>query len=783
MSGGFDPYHKWLRIPPREQPANYYRLLGLELFEADLDAIECAADRLMKYVRDVATVEQRKYAREVLDELSIAKRCLLIAEHKQAYDAGLRAGKATTRVAKQAPPPPKSEPPAAAQVAPVLPKTRTLARHQPKQKQKSKSKPSRMLAIASVSVLIGVGAVGVLFFPDNSKPTKQIAKTDAKTGAKTSEVLETPEVSKQPADVGPSAVPGSEPREQRAETVVTTTPEPAAESPLPEFVTQSPSAEQPIASAAPMENETSLVAVSDSVAEAAAESSDSKELAPDNEVSVDEVGRSGERGGLLREVWTKVIGNKVEEFVQYVAEHPEPNQTETIDRFEPPEDFGDQYGQRLRGYLHPPITGTYEFSIRANAEGWLYVSTDALPENKRRVEPGTKIELAAGKVYYVEALHKESTGRDYLSIGWKLPDGSDVVPIPGEQLSVQYRIAPRHETEFVVLMPQSAESSSGVKFDLLDDGTILATDHASDSETYQLTFASDMKSITAIRLEAIPHESLPASGPGRGIGGRFALAELSVTVSDNAASDASRPMTFAAVVDGAGHDLRRIVDGDVKTFWRETGRGKQAVVTLVAGDPTPLASGGVVQIRLVQRESVGCLRVLATSAPDPRSMLVSPTNRRDETLFSLFVNLGGDDFTAPDGVRWQASKLFDNATFGHEGGRGVSEDLIANKVQGTAQRGINAFRALVPSGTYDVTLYFCEYWSTTPSSRQFAIAVEQQVVAANFDLFQAAGGFAKPHVYPIRNVPVNDGRLDIQFGETSNGASTILNAVSIQQVR
>ena len=773
MSGAFDAYHKWLGIPPREQPANYYRLLGLELFEEDLDAIECAADRLMKYVRDVATVEQRKYAREMLDELSIAKRCLLIAEQKQAYDAGLRAGTATTRIAKQTAPPPKSEPPAAAQVAPALPKTRATVNRQ----SKSKRKAPRMLVIASVSVLIGVGAIGVLYFRDNSEPTQQIAET--------AEVLEASEVAKQPASVSPIATPSSEPREQRAETVVTTTPDPSAESPLPEFVTRSPSADQSTTSKDPIENESPLVAASGSIVEASAESSDSKEPVLDNEApAADEVGRFGERGGLLREVWTKVTGNKVEEFVQYVAEHPDPNQTETIGRFEPPEDFGDQYGQRLRGYLHPPTTGTYEFSIRANAEGWLFVSTDALPENKQRVEPGTKIELAAGKAYYVEAFHKESTGRDFVSIGWVLPDGSEEKPIPGERLSVQYRIAPRHETELVELMPLSAESSSGVKLDLLDDGTILATGQPSDSETYQLTFEPDMQSITALRLEAIPHESLPASGPGRGIGGRFALAELSVTVVDNAAPDAPRPMAFVSASDDSGHDLRRIVDGDEKTFWRMSGRGKQAVVTLVVRDPTPIKNDSVVQIRLVQRESVGCLRVQATSAPDPQSISSLPTAKRpEETLYSLFVNLGGYDFTAPDGVRWQASKLFDNATFGHEGGRGVSEDLIANKVQGSAQRGINAFRAMVPEGTYDVTLYFCEYWSTTPSSRQFAIAVEQQIVAANFDLFRAAGGFAKPFVYPIRNVAVKDGRLDLQFGEPNESASTILNAVSIQQVR
>ena len=40
----FDPYHRWLAIPPKDQPPNHYRLLGVELFEADPDVIENAAD-------------------------------------------------------------------------------------------------------------------------------------------------------------------------------------------------------------------------------------------------------------------------------------------------------------------------------------------------------------------------------------------------------------------------------------------------------------------------------------------------------------------------------------------------------------------------------------------------------------------------------------------------------------------------------------------------------------------------------------------------------------------
>ena len=31
----FDPYHRWLGIPPKHQPPDYYRLLALERYEDD----------------------------------------------------------------------------------------------------------------------------------------------------------------------------------------------------------------------------------------------------------------------------------------------------------------------------------------------------------------------------------------------------------------------------------------------------------------------------------------------------------------------------------------------------------------------------------------------------------------------------------------------------------------------------------------------------------------------------------------------------------------------------
>jgi hypothetical protein len=40
----FDPYHKWLGIPPEHQPPDHYRLLGLDRFAADSEVIRAAAE-------------------------------------------------------------------------------------------------------------------------------------------------------------------------------------------------------------------------------------------------------------------------------------------------------------------------------------------------------------------------------------------------------------------------------------------------------------------------------------------------------------------------------------------------------------------------------------------------------------------------------------------------------------------------------------------------------------------------------------------------------------------
>jgi hypothetical protein len=90
MATAFDPYHKWLGIPPEEQPPNHYRLLAVKLFEADLDVIQAAADQRMSHLRNYQAGQFSALSQRILNEVTTAKLCLLNAEKKTAYDAELR---------------------------------------------------------------------------------------------------------------------------------------------------------------------------------------------------------------------------------------------------------------------------------------------------------------------------------------------------------------------------------------------------------------------------------------------------------------------------------------------------------------------------------------------------------------------------------------------------------------------------------------------------------------------------------------------------------------------
>lgn len=110
----FDPYHKWLGIPPAEQPPTYYRLLGLSALEHDGDVIQNAADARMAMLRSVQNGPHFKLSQELQSEISVARSCLLNPEFKRRYDVAIAGGTA-------APAPPPHATPVAHETPPAIP--------------------------------------------------------------------------------------------------------------------------------------------------------------------------------------------------------------------------------------------------------------------------------------------------------------------------------------------------------------------------------------------------------------------------------------------------------------------------------------------------------------------------------------------------------------------------------------------------------------------------------------------------------------------------------------
>ena len=197
MENDFDPYYKWLGIPPRDQPPNHYRLLGIELFESDRDVIDAAANRVMSYLKDLAVGDDAQHSQKLLNEVSRARLCLLNRQKKVEYDTELRAKTgADDRHEGVSPPaykaestgepagPPPSPPPLAPSRAPIMPSLNlkiqepaTRASRRPVRSAASDDTDNAgsrtfvlVIAIAAAVLLAGI-AVGAAIMLRNGKPT------------------------------------------------------------------------------------------------------------------------------------------------------------------------------------------------------------------------------------------------------------------------------------------------------------------------------------------------------------------------------------------------------------------------------------------------------------------------------------------------------------------------------------------------------------------------------------------------------------------------------------
>jgi hypothetical protein len=146
----------------------------------------------------------------------------------------------------------------------------------------------------------------------------------------------------------------------------------------------------------------------------------------------------GGTGKILREWWTGITGSSVSILTSNVNYPHNPTGRELITKLEGPTNWANNYGTRIRGYLHPALGGIYTFWIASDDYSELWLSTDSNPSNAVRIarvsgltnprqwtkyptQKSSPISLRAGQKYYIEVLHKEGTSNDNIAVAWQGP--------------------------------------------------------------------------------------------------------------------------------------------------------------------------------------------------------------------------------------------------------------------------------------------------------------------------------------------------------------------------
>ncbi len=184
MPSSFDPYRKWLGIPPQDQPPHHYRLLGIEPFEPDPDVIAIAVDGRMAQIKNFQSGKYSKESQKILNEIAKAKVCLLNSKKKAKYDEALRQ-RLETEKKTAVPPPPKAGPRRSSGTAvtagPEIPHIDSTSVASRLSGHASKGRPWLLpVAIGAVVVLIAAG-LAFLFSRDSSTNDENVAEQTSVT--------------------------------------------------------------------------------------------------------------------------------------------------------------------------------------------------------------------------------------------------------------------------------------------------------------------------------------------------------------------------------------------------------------------------------------------------------------------------------------------------------------------------------------------------------------------------------------------------------------------------
>ena len=234
-------------------------------------------------------------------------------------------------------------------------------------------------------------------------------------------------------------------------------------------------------------------------------------------------------------------------------------------------------------------------------------------------------EVPVGAQKPVTLLNQEQMQRDY-ELNTLIADTQKILDGPSAEFDAAQAAWEKSlnvkpvKVQWSVLKPSSAVSSGGATLVVQTDGSILSSGKNPPTDTYTLKFETALKGITALRMEVLPHATLPSKGPGRASNGNFVLSELQLKLGGQ---PVKLNRVTATHTQAAPYTIDKAIDGDTgPTGWAilpKVGQVNSAVFSAAAafGDGTKKTLEVVMPQNHGNAHSIGHFRISATTSKEP----------------------------------------------------------------------------------------------------------------------------------------------------------------------
>lgn len=255
----------------------------------------------------------------------------------------------------------------------------------------------------------------------------------------------------------------------------------------------------------------------------------------------------------------------------------------------------------------PPGTSASRFEVRIDGQS---VAVADIPERRQgQLPPPFLLPLGrfVGKTIGVEVVHLRTDDKSLVE--WH---ALEPIEDPG--------------TKWQPVDLVELKSEAGSTFSRLDDGSVLVGGPSPATDVHTLLIRAATPEITAVRIEALPDDSLPAGGPGRSGNGNFVLGMVAAEALPAATTTEGRKINFGkgeASFEQPGHAAAMMIDADPNSGWAIQAAPKQPPLVAVLILAQPMKCEGDSILKLILRyprggqHVLGRFRLSVTTDPQP----------------------------------------------------------------------------------------------------------------------------------------------------------------------